>query len=608
MSKIVQSNAKLNYGLFWADVEEQRANGRAGDRKPIRFWSIHFFSGRRFWELTARDLDALYSDFSGRPLEDDKRIALSAIFYLTRDEGRLEAEADKLRSLVANSVTLAQDLEDYFSQPQLEDLPEERRLKREIERTRKKQEEQTEKDKTSWLKFRRELRADPGQLSSPKNLQSWQSGMYRLWYLTDWLRRRSASDEPAAARNWRLLEEGFGRQIAEAYRDGMIAVWRRVAPARPVRKPGGATTVSLPTVLAYSGICVEATEDAEWVSHLSSDEAERAAKHGCLSARDYPEWIEALVNSHPQVVLPVLQDEIAFEWSAAASGRADFLNCYGSSLATVQQPVQRLLLERILKTEPHSATALDQAIRIFRNLHLSDAETVRLCRSARRRLAKHAAVGREDYVLGYLAALLWLNPDSGVGDLFDWIELAEPNTRRSRVQTALGRLFDRHDPFILRALPRASVQTLERLLQFAYANIRPEDDAVHDGVYSPDARDHAESARNAILSALLDRPGADAYRAALRASDQPVFLADRIDFASWHTERRSAMQNHLLGQYPRLFLSKCAIRRLSRPARTCSNSCCRFLMTSSFTSRTEMHLLGLCLSEQRTRKRCNIGW
>jgi hypothetical protein len=57
----------------------------------------------------------------------------------------------------------------------------------------------------------------------------------------------------------------------------------------------------------------------------------------------------------------------------------------------------------------------------------------------------------------------------------------------------------------------------------AYSHIRPEQDAVHEGSYSPDERDRAESARNTILAALLDRPGADAYRAMVRAANDPDF-------------------------------------------------------------------------------------
>jgi hypothetical protein len=524
LSEIVQASTKLNYALFWADVEEQRANGRAQDQKPIRYWQIYFAGGRRFWELTGRDLPALYSDFSARPLEDDKRIALSAIVDLLSKEGRLEIESAKLQSLVAGFAALEQDLAGYFAPPRTEDQ-EERRLRREIEQATERHDRQTEKDKASWVKFRKELRSNPTQLSEPANLASWAAGMYRLWHLTRWLRGRTGSDEPAAARQWRLLEEGFSRKVAEAYRDGMMELWRVVAPARPKRTADGAITVSFPTVMAFAGVGIDATEHAEWASHLTDDEAERAAKHGCLSERGYPEWIEALENGHPETVLPILEQEIALEWSAEANGRSDFLNRYSSPSASIQQPMQKFLLERILKTEVHNAQAIDRSIRILRNLQLNEVDKQRLVRTVRRRFKAHAAAGRQDYALGYLAALLLLEPDSGVNDLADWFGAVAPETRRSRVELTLGRLFDRHGPLITGALARASVLTLEKLLQTAYANIRPEEDAVHEGSYTPDARDLAESARNTILSALLDRPGADAYRATLRAADHPDFAA-----------------------------------------------------------------------------------
>ena len=72
---------------------------------------------------------------------------------------------------------------------------------------------------------------------------------------------------------------------------------------------------------------------------------------------------------------------------------------------------------------------------------------------------------------------------------------------------------------------RASVRGLETLLEVAYEFVRPEDDAVHEGSYSPDARDHAENARNVIFSQLVERPGADAFRAMQRLSSHPIFAA-----------------------------------------------------------------------------------
>jgi hypothetical protein len=87
----------------------------------------------------------------------------------------------------------------------------------------------------------------------------------------------------------------------------------------------------------------------------------------------------------------------------------------------------------------------------------------------------------------------------------------------------LAALFDRYDPIVPISLATASTKSLEALLYLAYSHIRPKDDAIHEGSYSPDRRDHAENARNAILSVLLDRPGADAYRAMQRLADDPVF-------------------------------------------------------------------------------------
>ena len=67
-------------------------------------------------------------------------------------------------------------------------------------------------------------------------------------------------------------------------------------------------------------------------------------------------------------------------------------------------------------------------------------------------------------------------------------------------------------------------------MRCAYRCIRPEDDQVHDGVYSPDSRDHAENARNFLLSQLLDSSGANAFNTILRLADAREFahISDRM--------------------------------------------------------------------------------
>lgn len=143
--------------------------------------------------------------------------------------------------------------------------------------------------------------------------------------------------------------------------------------------------------------------------------------------------------------------------------------------------------------------------------------------TAKKRFYAHAKAKKDDFARSYLALLLILDPDAGFVSLRKWLNAGPKAARQARALTTFSVLFDRHDPLVSISLTTASTKTLEALLHLAYSHIRPKDDVVHEGSYSPDTRDHAENARNAILSALLDRPGADSYHAMKRLADDPVF-------------------------------------------------------------------------------------
>ena len=116
-----------------------------------------------------------------------------------------------------------------------------------------------------------------------------------------------------------------------------------------------------------------------------------------------------------------------------------------------------------------------------------------------------------------------LEPENGLDDLEAWIG-SGPDAPKVKAERAFGLLFDRRDPLVTGILAQASVSTLERLLQLAYSYVRPQDDVIHEGgTYTPGSRDNAEEARNAILGALLGRPGADAFRVIQRAARHPAF-------------------------------------------------------------------------------------
>jgi hypothetical protein len=117
-----------------------------------------------------------------------------------------------------------------------------------------------------------------------------------------------------------------------------------------------------------------------------------------------------------------------------------------------------------------------------------------------------------------------LDINRAVNDLAEWLELANGGQGPTALET-LGTLFERHDPLVSGIWPAATAATLEKLLTLAYGYVDPRNDAVREGAYTPDARDNAEEARNAILSALMARPGAEAYRVLVNAQSRPAFAS-----------------------------------------------------------------------------------
>jgi hypothetical protein len=129
-----------------------------------------------------------------------------------------------------------------------------------------------------------------------------------------------------------------------------------------------------------------------------------------------------------------------------------------------------------------------------------------------------AAAEGKDKVFNAIISLMFLaNADRAISIVIETMETLRSREDTPGVMALLGGLFgDRSDSYAGSALSSASISQLETLVKSVYDHIDPHDDAHHEGTYEPDARDHAERARNRILGALLDRPGPEAFAAMKR--------------------------------------------------------------------------------------------
>ncbi len=144
------------------------------------------------------------------------------------------------------------------------------------------------------------------------------------------------------------------------------------------------------------------------------------------------------------------------------------------------------------------------------------------------------------------------------------LEEIDPD-RNSEAVTWFSTLFgDRHDGINL-SDPQFTPELLLRLLRQSYTQVRPADDVQHDGVYSPDVRDHAERARNALMMAVLDAKGEEAWVAKQQIATDPIFvhMKDRIFAISEERWAEKSIQTGMMK-----LRQECLIRWVKLPPST----------------------------------------
>jgi hypothetical protein len=522
LNEIVQSKLKLHQALFWCDVEDVRQYHRHAN-PLLHPWQVHF-GGAQLWSLTQADLPWLFEDLKRRDREDDRRMSLSAIAMVLGPELRVQKAA--LRKMIKTAPVLIEDLDRFLAPPAQN--KEMQRLNKQAERLDAQKKKQDEKAGESWRKFRTIIQSSAGELADPARVHT-STGLSRLRNLTHWLRRKTGKDYESAALQWRLLEGAFSRAVAEAYRDAMMALWRIVEPARPERTGGGGTSVKWTTILAFAGLSIEAADDPTFGSRLTTEEARRAALHGCLSEQGYPDWIESLARYRPDAAVPTIRETFAEEWSSEQNAVSYFLYKYSQLSVSVPFEILTALYEIISTIEPKQLQVLDRGLRIARHLVVRPEWRDGLKNIAIARFRSNKT-SRPDWATRYVALLFLIDVPVAAEVLLSWLRKLQPSTRRPLSIKLLGILFGHHDPLAPISLNETPASTLAQLLLFAFQEVRPEDDAVHEGVYSHDARDDAEGGRNVLLKALLETSGPAAHNAMLRLSKHHDMRARKLRF------------------------------------------------------------------------------
>lgn len=514
VASVLSDYPSLKQALFWEAAAEEADEAGPGN-EPTRVFRIE-----QPFEIGRRDLPYFQDAVSSRPHEWEKRLALHAVIFILETEGALGSEASSLRTLIEGFPALENDLAGYLTpRPpgQGDRARAGRRYKRNKEGTH-----QRGRSNASWVGFQRTLSADPQKLRDPSAITDSGQSASDLWNLTKWLKLHSQKAEEDAVLAWPALAAAFGQTVADAYRDGMGALWRCTSP-----ETASGDTRDAVTRLSYSAIGIEAKDNPEWASRLSTAEVERAAGHACLFERGCPFWFDALLAAHPAIVTPFLAVAIRQEMQSTAQYGKHFLGHYARMNRQPPPVVSGTVLECLKGATPGSLGAFDHALEILNAPAFPPVNSEDLYTAT---LARLEGCGQDQEALRHLALLFTLDSSGTLPFIAGWIGAPAP-AAADRASLLFSELFDLHHRDIATAsLSGLSTACLEALLRLVYQYVQPGADKVHEGVFTPDTRDKAESARNNILRALLSRTGPEVRAALLRVADT-LAPANRVRFA-----------------------------------------------------------------------------
>jgi hypothetical protein len=292
-------------------------------------------------------------------------------------------------------------------------------------------------------------------------------------------------------------------------------------------------TIPWPRMIGLTGLAMEAADDHEWAKRISRDEAIIAARYSVCELNGFPTWLRQLRAELPDVVDEVIKGELRWELHEGAADKTFTHNLSALRYGDVdfRNHFQSFLFELLSDKDPVNEVVLDHTLSLMLEGHIDAIVGKQLADLAYIRF-NQASVQSRKYT--WLIALLSIDGFRGSEMLKEWIAgLPSPAERKETMVNFCAALTHHGEPrFGLAVRDYERIDVLSELLPFIYQFVRFEDDAYHQGSYSPDNRDRAERTRSHLLGVIANTPGRPSYDALMNLSKSVSygFSKDRMDY------------------------------------------------------------------------------
>lgn len=505
LAELIPGWIDLNDYLFWQDVAEARRDKMNRTAIPLTgVWEVSWHG--HFWNFEPSDFERVVGFVQDRELLDDKLVALTLAYGLLIKDSETEEHMSMLRSVVDGDPTLTQALESLIA-PSQEMLEHEERMGiREQQQAERRA--NREANRAQQIE---ELKANPALLTNLADLNPGQIWGYQYNLLQE-IYRVQKSNQRSAGANWESLIKDYGVEVAQAYKTGAIAYWRRYSPA--LRSEGsidGGTPWAL--TFAMTGLEIEARENKEFPNNLNEHEAKLALRYITWELNGFPSWLEKFFSVFPAWTLEAIETEI--NWELTNSEPDKSLHYILHDIAYSAPWLHKHLVNPIsLWLEQFTVIHRDTLRYCLQIMSSGGADAKSMAALASAALEKDA---HSDHAPTWFAVWIDSEPDLGIPTLEAWLSSMTTLQTKEATESFITTLFadSHHSPFRPGFGSFRNPEHLKNLYLLMHGHIKPQDDTDHsDGeVYSVTVRDDTQKGRDRLLSLLCEIPGKETYLA-----------------------------------------------------------------------------------------------
>jgi hypothetical protein len=515
---------------FWRAAERMHAHRYLRGQPVQHPWQMEILG----WSpgLSPEDVQWLLADGTTREAEHQRKLAVNSALHIWEQMGRHDTVRDRIERAAAADPAMRETYNEWM-RPRPPD-PARAEGEHELRRVQETNAIASANRDQSWRALIDRLRADPDQLRhlNPATTEGIDVRLYGLWRL---LSSVVQSNSRYAIDSVAVVEPILGRELAAALRDGLIRHWRTWEPRRKSAAPKQRNSLLTLDLMGIAGVSLEAAAAPDWAKQLDTNLARRAIAYATLEINGFPSWMADVSARWPAEVAAVLREEVAAELDlpdARFGVLYDISRADDRTLAVVvpwlldeldrRADLPAHLASQLLRVLERAADSMDRArlvaVAVPRFFSTTDTQTASL----------------------YIGAVFGVDPEAATDALMTKLDGLGPADQKALVQRVLPSIFG--GPWLRdRRLPELSFQNLERLVRLAFNVVRVEDDndRASGEVFSPDARDNAQDARNAAFKQLTEIPGRATFNALLGLAELPGFPVSPSRLRALARERAS---------------------------------------------------------------------